>query len=219
MNGPGLKATNEPGGRERDDGTAQVRVDRDEIRRAFAAALAFTAPAEAPRPAHWDGGDASMPTRWRRTDVSMTEFAESVDGAAPGLAPAKADEKAISLVSRLSTAVTTAELGKVAFTVDRSNSGLSIVVEVENEAALRAVEADKRALFGALRTAGLTVLSFRILNRGGAGGGAGTGLALRGTVSDAKTPHFTRLGSRQLSLSGEGGDDDDDAGDRVRVVG
>lgn len=211
MNGSGLKAAPEAGARDRDSGAGDARVDRDEIRRAFAAALSLTVPAEAVRPARFDGGDAPTPTRWRPSDVSMTEFAETVDGAGGGLAPAKTDERALSLVSRLTTAVSTAELGRVGFTVDRSNSGLSIVVEVETDAAFRAVESDKQALFGALRAAGLTVLSFRILNRAG----PGIGLALRPGVSDAKNPHFTQLGSRQTAV----GDDDDAPGDRVRVVG
>jgi len=211
MNGSGLKPDTSVLVRERDAEAPEARVDRDEIRRAFAAALAFTAPVQAEKPLRFGEDGGATPTRWRPSDVSMTEFAETAAPAGSGLSASKPDEKALSLVNRLSTSVNTAELGKVGFVVDRSNSGLSIVVEVETDAAFRAVEADKQALFGALRAAGMTVLSFRILNRAA----AGTGLALRGSVSDAKPPHFTRLGSRQALA----GDDEDAPGDRVRVVG
>jgi hypothetical protein len=213
VNGSGLKPAPDVAARERDAEAASTRVDRDEIRRAFAAALAFTAPVEAERPLRFGEEGTPTPTRWRRSDVSMTEFAETVDGAGPGLSASKPDARALSLVSRLSTAVNTAELGEVGFTVDRSNLGLSIVIEVESDVAFRAVEADKHALFGALRAAGMTLLSFRILNRAG----PGTGLALKASVSDAKTPHFTKPGPRRSSGDGDG--DDDAPGDRVRVVG
>jgi hypothetical protein len=188
-------------------------VDRDDIRRAFAVALSMNATADQVRPVRTFAEAEATPARWRQSDVSMTEFAETISGAPAGLTAASSDEKTSSVVSRLQTSVNTGELGRVAFTVDRSNSGLSIVIEVTNDAAKQAVEADKRTLLATLRAAGMTVLSFRILNRGG----AGTELALRGSVSDAKTPHFTKPHSR---TSGDGDDDDDDApGDRLRVVG
>jgi hypothetical protein len=190
-------------------------VDRDEIRRAFALAFSATAPGQAPAPLRFGEESLSTPTRWRQTDVSMTEFGDHVAEASGGLAAGAPDESTRALVSRLSTAVNTSELGRVAFVVDRSNSGLSIVVEVENDAAYRAVETDKQALFGTLRAAGLTVLSFRILNRGG----SGTGLALKGFASDAQNPQGKKVGYSRLPRSGEGDEDDDETGDRVRCVG
>jgi hypothetical protein len=61
----------------------------------------------------------------------------------------------------------------------------------------------------------MTVLSFRILNRGG----AGIGLALRGSVSDAKNPPGSKLGYSRGSSRDERDEDEDEDGERVRVVG
>jgi hypothetical protein len=197
----------------------QNSVDRDEIRRAFALAFSATAASQEPPRVRLGEAPEVTPTRWRPSDVSMTEFGDQVIEASGGLRAGAPDENTRALVSRLQTAVNTGELGRVGFIVDRSNSGLSIVVEVENDAAFRAVENDKQTLLGTLRAAGMTVLSFRILNRGG----AGTGLALRGSVSDAKNPHAQKLGYSRLSSphrDGDDGDEDEDgSGDRVRFVG
>jgi hypothetical protein len=93
-----------------------------------------------------------------------------------------ASQPSLAIASRLETAVNTGALGRVSFVVDRSNDGLSIVVEVGSDAAAAAVDAERMTLLRTLRVAGLTVLSFRVLVRSG----SGTALAQKTSGQHAK---------------------------------
>jgi hypothetical protein len=136
----------------------------------------------------------------------MTEMSDEVVRAG-GRPTAPASQPAIAIATRLETAVSTGALGRVSFVVDRSNAGLSIVVEVGSDAAAAAVDAERMTLLRTLRIAGLTVLSFRVLVRGG----AGTGLAQRTGGAHAKG------GSKARSLYGAPAEGDDE--ENVDVVG
>jgi hypothetical protein len=185
-------------------GSGPRTVD-DDVRRAWAAALAASIPA-AP-PAIPLAADAPASTAaWRPSDVSMTEMSDEVVRAG-GRPTATASQPTIAIASRLETAVSTGALGKVSFVVDRSNAGLSIVVEVGSDAAAAAVDSERMTLLRTLRIAGLTVLSFRVLVRSG----AGTGLAHRTGGANAKG------GTKARSHYGAPAEGDDE--ENVDVVG
>lgn len=177
MNGRPLGLTEAvDGGRENVE--SGPRTVDDDVRRAWAAALS----ASIPTTPLAVGLPASVSTAaWRPSDVSMTEMSDEV-ARAGGRPAAPSSQPAIAVASRLETAVTTGALGKVNFVVDRSNAGLAIVVEVGSAAAAAAVDAERMTLLRTLRIAGLTVLSFRVLVRGG----SGTGLAQRTSGAHAK---------------------------------
>ncbi len=201
MNGRPLGLT-EAAGESRDSAGSGPRTVDDDVRRAWAAALAASIPA-APQ-AMPLAAEAST-AAWRPSDVSMTDMSDEVVRAG-GSPAAPASQPALAIASRLETAVSTSALGKVSFVVDRSNAGLSIVVEVDSDAAAAAVDAERMTLLRTLRIAGLTVLSFRVLVRSG----AGTGLAQRTGGANGK-------GSATRSRYGApaGGDDEEN----VDVVG
>ncbi|HEX4335181.1 MAG TPA: hypothetical protein VH062_04665 [Polyangiaceae bacterium] len=167
MNGRALGLLDAESIESREKEATGPRAVDDDVRKAWAVALAASIPA-APiaRPGF---GEASGSTgAWRPSDVSMTEMDEEV--ARAGQRPAGADsEPALAVASRLETVVNTGALGRVSFVVDRSNDGLSIVVEVASDAAAAAVDVERMTLLRTLRVAGLTVLSFRVLVRGGSG--------------------------------------------------
>lgn len=159
MNGRGVHAREAQGLPEPVPGRG---VEADDERRAWAVAALLV-----PSPAPVNPSASPSPaTNWRPGAVSLTDLAEEI---ARGHGPSASPEGSLDgprHVSCVETRVSTAELGRVSFTVDRSNSGLSILVEVESDAAARAVELDRQTLLGSLRLAGLTVLSFRVLVRG-----------------------------------------------------
>ena len=165
MNGRPLSAAEIP--EARDTGADEAPLVDDDVRRQWAAALAASIPADPLARGGLPSDEVSTAT-WRRTDVSMTEFGDEVTRSG-GRPEAGSSEPAIGVASRLETAVNTGALGRVSFIVDRSNAGLSIVVEVGSDAAASAVDAERLTLLRTLRVAGLTVLSFRILVRGGSG--------------------------------------------------
>jgi hypothetical protein len=140
----------------------------DDVRRAWAAALAASIPADPLARALAPATDAASTGAWRPTDVSMTEFGDEVTRAG-GRPVRTTSDPALKIATRLETVVSTAALGRVSFVVDRSNAGLSIVVEVASDASAAAVDAERMTLLRTLRVAGLTVLSFRILVRSGSG--------------------------------------------------
>jgi len=182
------------------------RTVDDDVRRAWAAALTAAVPA-APLSAGLGQESPASTAAWRPSDVSMTEMSDEVTRAG-GRSPVAPSQPTIAIASRLETVVNTGALGKVSFVVDRSNAGLSIVVEVGNDAAAAAVDAERMTLLRTLRIAGLTVLSFRVLVRGG----AGTSLAQRGGGTHAKGVSAAR--ARYGSSSVE--EDDEES---VDVVG
>ena len=167
MNGRPLGLADAEGVSSSKDDEAKARPMDDDVRKAWAAALAASIPAE-PLAHAAVSGDGVSTGAWRPTDVSMTELADEVTRVG-GRPEAGQSEPAIAIASRLETAVNTGALGRVSFIVDRSNAGLSIVVEVGSDAAASAVDAERLTLLRTLRVAGLTVLSFRVLVRGGAG--------------------------------------------------
>jgi hypothetical protein len=140
----------------------------------------------------------------------MTEFGDHLEPTDPRLTPTSGTEAGASLVSHLETVVNAGHLGRVAFVVDRSNAGLSIVVEVSGDAAARAIDAERQGLLRTLRTAGLTVLSFRILVRGA----PGTPLAEGGLGQHAKGNSQSRMRYLRAALE-DGPDADPDALDVV----
>ena len=141
-------------------------IEADEHRRAWAVAATLASPGHAPSPGAASGSPA---TDWRPGAVSLTDLADEISRGLTARGEGSVDPVAPAVVSRLETAVSTAELGRVSFTVDRSNDGLSIVVEVQSDRAAAAVDQDRSTLLRTLRLAGLTVLSFRVLVRGEAG--------------------------------------------------
>jgi hypothetical protein len=194
----------EAAGDSRENPGSGPRTVDDDVRRAWAAALAASIPA-AP-PAIPFGEDAVASTAaWRPSDVSMTEMSDEVVRAG-GSPAAPASQPTLAIATRLETAVSTSALGKVSFVVDRSNAGLSIVVEVDGDAAAAAVDAERMTLLRTLRIAGLTVLSFRVLVRSG----AGTGLAQRTGGANAKG------GSKASRYGAPAGGEDEE---NVDVVG
>jgi hypothetical protein len=144
-------------------------VSRDETRRAWALAIAQAATLEPPRTVPmWDENEAA-PAGWRPTDVSMTALGDEVAASDGRNLSAASGDNGKAVVSRLETVVNAGDIGQVNFVVDRSNAGVSIVIEVSSDAAARVVDADRQTLLRSLRSAGLTVLSFRVLIRGGVG--------------------------------------------------
>lgn len=182
------------------------RAVDDDVRRAWAAALSASIPL-APQAVSPLGAAEESTAAWRPSDVSMTEMSDEV-ARAGGRPAAPTSEPALAVATRLETAVNTGALGKVSFIVDRSNAGLSIVVEVGSDAAAAAVDAERMTLLRTLRIAGLTVLSFRVLLRSG----SGTGLAHRagGTHAKGVSPARARYSDDPVS------EDEDEA---VDVVG
>jgi hypothetical protein len=211
VNGGALKPS------EIDPGAARPGAERapddadDEIRRAWATALCAAVPPDPLQPVRAAAGADATPGGWRPSDVSMTEFGDHIEQTDPRLGGTTGVESGASVVSRLSTVVSAGHLGRVEFVVDRSNAGLSIVVEVSGDAAARAVDADRQTLLRTLRSAGLTVLSFRILVRGG----PGTALAERTLGQHAKSNSQSRM--RYLRPTLEDGPDGD--ADGLDVVG
>jgi hypothetical protein len=190
--------------------TDPERILRDETRREWAAAIAQAAALEPPRrlPA-WDENDVA-PADWRPSDVSMTAFGDEVVGSGEQAGMAQGSEGSKAVVSRLETVVNAGDIGQVNFVVDRSNAGVSIVIEVSTDAAAQVVDADKQTLLRSLRSAGLTVLSFRVLVRGG----VGTPLA------PSVASHANGVAKNQLRYSRHLGDEDDESDiENVDVVG
>jgi hypothetical protein len=167
MNGRPLGLAEAEGLSTSKDEDAKARTMDDDVRKAWAAALAASIPAEPPARAA-GAADAASTAGWRPSDVSMTEFSDELTRAG-GQPVAESSEPVVAIATRLETVVNTGALGRVSFIVDRSNAGLSIVVEVGNDAAAGAVDAERLTLLRTLRVAGLTVLSFRILVRNGSG--------------------------------------------------
>jgi hypothetical protein len=222
MNGNALKGSDSDGNtlrRELDVERGDDGYD-DETRRAWAAAFGASVPIAPPRTlglgAAGESAPVPTPTVWRQSDVSMTEIADEIARVNGTPLKAESGEGSASVVSRLETVVNGGHLGTVSFVVDRSNAGVSIVVEVSTHEAAQAVDADRQTLLRSLRAAGLTVLSFRILNR------AGTGTPLAHRSSDhAKgfAQNRTRYSRARLEDDApEEGAPDPDAG-RVEVVG
>jgi hypothetical protein len=209
VNGSGLRpeADAAPVRREAD---AKAGILDEETREAWAAALGAAVPPAPVAPELGVEEPEPTPGLWRPSDVSMTEMGDEV-ARADGRVQAPPEAALPPVVSRLETTVSGGELGRVSFIVDRSNAGLSIVVEVSGKVAAGAVDAEKQTLLRTLRAAGLTVLSFRVLVRGG----SGTGLAERTSGSHAKgaSPNRLRYSSEPLDVD----EDPEDA--RVRVVG
>ena len=182
------------------DGSAGSQAALDDVRREWATALLAAVPT-APAALLPGLREEVSPAVWRPTDASMTEpFEELRRQETRGFAPS-ATEGGPALLCQLGSAVETGSLGRVAFVVDRSNDGLSIVAEVETEPAARAIEADRQALFRSLRLAGLTVISFRVLVRP-----VGTPLAGRQPAIHVRGQSLPR--SRRASGSVEPDDDD-----------
>jgi len=204
MNGRPLSSLEAEQSREND--AAEPRAVDDDVRRAWAAALSASVPAEPlARPLALEESGSSG--GWRPSDVSMTEMSDEVVRAG-GRPVRTSSQPSLAIASRLETVVNTGELGRVSFVVDRSNAGLSIVVEVASDSAAAAVEAERMTLLRTLRVAGLTVLSFRVLLRAG----SGTPLAHRANGQHAKgvSAGRTRYGQEPL---------EEDDPENVDVVG
>jgi len=169
MNGRPLSTHDADPSAARDAGAEDAPLVDDDVRRAWAAALGASIPADPlARPALSPAAETASTAPWRPTDVSMTEFGDEVTRAG-GRPTRTTSDPSLKIATRLETVVSTAALGRVSFVVDRSNAGLSIVVEVASEASAAAVDAERLTLLRTLRVAGLTVLSFRILVRSGTG--------------------------------------------------
>jgi hypothetical protein len=199
----GLDATQESAGAATDRAP-----EDDEGRRAWAAAMGAAAPIAPGRAPLALEGPEPTPVSWRPTDVSLTDLAAALGQGASPAEPADGARTPRAVVSRIETAVETSALGRVRFVVDRSNAGMSIVVEVSSRAAADAVEKDRRLLLSTLRASGITVLSFRVLLR------AGDGPNLAG---ERDVPHAAR--SRQATRYRSSDEPDDDPSGRVEVVG
>jgi hypothetical protein len=207
MNGRPLGLREAEGLDKREEVGAPRPVD-DDVRKAWAAALSASIPADPLVRPSFAAGEAESTAGWRRTDVSMTDLNDELTRAG-GRPVRTASQPSLAIANRLETVVNTAGLGRVSFVVDRSNAGLSIVVEVASDAAGAAVDAERLTLLRTLRAAGLTVLSFRVLVRGN----SGTALADRGEGQDAKGV-APRTRYRRASLQEE---EDDDS--EIDVVG
>jgi len=194
------------------DTEAVPSVEKDEHRRAWAVAMAATAAPEAVRSVGL--GATELPVAWRKSDVSLTDLANEIARSESNRVQSSDMSEGTLTVSRLSAAVSLGELGDVSFVVDRSNQGLSIVVEVSNEQAEARVDAERNTLLRTLRLAGLTVLSFRVLCRRE----AGTPLAVRGSANHARPSSFQRArGGKPQGSSSEA--DPEDGDESFDVVG
>jgi hypothetical protein len=186
MNGRPLGLGDADAVESRENEAAAPRQVDDDVRRAWARALTASVPADPfSRPVL--GESPGSTAAWRPSDVSMTEMNDEVVRAG-GRPTRTASEPSLAIASRLETVVNTGELGRVSFVVDRSNAGLSIVVEVGNDAAAAAVDQERMTLLRTLRVAGLTVLSFRVLVRSG----SGTPLAQKSSDQHAKSDSARR---------------------------
>lgn len=187
MNGRPLSAGDPEASGAREAAAGDAPLVDDDVRRAWAAALSASIPADPLARVALPPEASASTGAWRPTDVSMTEFGDEVTRA--GGRPARTtSDPALKIATRLETVVSTAALGRVSFVVDRSNAGLSIVVEVASDASAAAVDAERLTLLRTLRVAGLTVLSFRILVRGG----SGTAIAQRTESQHGKSASSTR---------------------------
>jgi hypothetical protein len=192
------------------DGPDSERIQRDETRREWAVAVALAATLEPPRAIPpWSDSDVA-PAGWRPSDVSMTALEAEVVGNGVQTRFGGGPEGPTAVASRLETMVNAGDIGQVNFVVDRSNAGVSIVIEVSSEHAARVVDADKQTLLRSLRSAGLTVLSFRVLVRGG------VGTPLAPTLDS----HADGVAKKQLRYSRSLGSEDDESDiENVDVVG
>lgn len=157
----------------------------DEERRAWAVAMTLRADSQG-LPLLRDAGPQAAPQTpeaWRRGDVSLTEALDEAVTTQIARGPLSGARSASGVVARLATSVDVGSLGKVSFSVDRSDAGVRVVMEVENEHAAQAVEAERLNLLRTLRAAGLTVLAFRVLIRDA----TGITLAQSSTKSNARS--------------------------------
>ena len=138
MNGRPLSTHDADPSAARDAGAEDAPLVDDDVRRAWAAALGASIPADPlARPALSPAAETASTAPWRPTDVSMTEFGDEVTRAG-GRPTRTTSDPSLKIATRLETVVSTAALGRVSFVVDRSNAGLSIVVEVASEASAAA---------------------------------------------------------------------------------
>jgi hypothetical protein len=182
----------------------EASLSDDDERRAWLAAMAVVPMATDELRSRT--GSAVAPTPWRSSDVSLTDFADEVAGGAARVSASSGDGD-VDAIRQFVSSVETPELGKVEFVVNRSDAGLRIVLEMENSPPAELIERERAVLLGALRAAGIAVLSFRILTRAG----AGTTLAQDRQTTNGRMPNPLRESNPSS--------DSDDEDERLALIG
>jgi hypothetical protein len=135
----------------------------DELLAALAAALNGHA---APTNPQAVAPTADLAERWRPTGGALTGPSTHIDAAnaSPGV-----DSAGPGTESRLVARIETPEMGTICVVVDRSESGMKVVLAIDHVGAARYAEAESPALVRALESVGLAVASVSVTPLTGSG--------------------------------------------------
>jgi len=152
--------------------TSDKSRDRDEVLlAAIAAALGQPATQTAPiLPASSAENDGLVAERWRQTGGALTGTSAHTDTAEAASVSSSASSFAGGVEeSRLVARLETPGLGTVCVVVDRSESGMNVVLAMNDASAFQDASAQRAALVQALEAVGLTVASVSVQRLGDAG--------------------------------------------------
>jgi len=148
------------------------RLENDDVRKAWALALAQTVAAAVPPPRSLECGDSSAEA-WRTGDATLTGDS-SKTATADDVGPSKTTEflsgsSQSETQDRLITEVDAGRLGRLCVSVNRGESGLSIEILADNPYSHSLLELEKSALLMSLRSGGLQVTSVSVASTPKAG--------------------------------------------------
>jgi hypothetical protein len=145
-------------------GSARHSREEEELLAAIAAALQARAAQPLEPIQSWQAGGPAE--AWRHSGGALTGTAAHIDGAE---APSMSSPGSETTESRLVARIETPGLGSVCVVVDRSESGMKVVLAMDDAAAVRNAQADQAALVHALEAVGITVASVSVTRIGDGG--------------------------------------------------